>query len=201
MHFSIQTGTILATFISASLAQDALSVLRLNGLNTFADKIEADPSLLSVVNGRDDVQLYAVPDSVYASGACAPPAQPRGAQRRQTAIDPQTAVQATKKPPAPRAKRDNWWNRKKGPKGPKGPPIQLPPSNFDELISVIDGQYPGYSNLGPGQPQRLISNLAGSFGRGGSTTFREVTSGGGDVVRTTQGPYKYNKGIIYVVNT
>jgi len=77
----------------------------------------------------------------------------------------------------------------------------LPPSNFEELISVIDEDIPGgYSNLGPGQPQRFISNLAGSFGPG-ATTFRQVTTGGGDVVRTTGGPFKYNKGVIYVVST
>lgn len=174
--------TLFAALLPLTYAQDALTVLRLNGLTAHADAIEADPALVAIINGRDDIQIFAPPNSVYEALESS---SPGGPQRRETNRNPQTNGQTGKKRPAPRRKRQDV--------------TPFPASNFDELISVIDEQWPEYCNLGPGQPQRFVTNAAGSPGPAGTLSGLQITTGGGNVVDATGGPFKYDKGIIYVV--
>ncbi|KAF8244535.1 hypothetical protein K440DRAFT_558713 [Wilcoxina mikolae CBS 423.85] len=175
-------------FIGPTLGQGVIEVLNANGLNAFAAELSTYPDLIAQILGRNDVTVFA-PTNTAIQGL--PPTQTNKnhtISRRQT--DPNaeasTSAQLGKQPPKPDQKRQISGT------------VDLPISNYMTIYSFLEN--PQFVNLGVDQPARFISNEAARTD-GQGLAFLEVVTGNGNVVSQVEGPFKFNRGIIYGVNS
>ncbi|KAF8536876.1 hypothetical protein BDD12DRAFT_888887 [Trichophaea hybrida] len=179
-------------FIGPTLGQGVIEVLNANGLNAFAAELSTYPDLIAQILGRNDVTVFA-PTNAAIEGL--PPTKTyknHTLSRRQT-TDPNaeasTSAQLGKQPPKP-----DTVTKKRQISGA----VDLPISNYMTIYSFLEN--PQFVNLGVNQPARFISNEA-ARPDGQGLAFLEVVTGNGDVVSQVQGPFKFNRGIIYGVNS
>lgn len=189
----------ISLVLSQTTGSDLLSVLRANELTGFATFLTQEGSgLLTQLNNREenDVTLFAPPgdapnpagisrrqvitqnQALLASLACSPP---RGGRR----------PSAQSVPPPPPANETELQRRQLPPQG------DIDPTNYELRETFLDS--PDYVNLGPNQPLNWVSNY---FAPDNGTGIAQIqfTSGNNTLVRTTGGPLKYNKGIIYIID-
>ncbi|RPA74896.1 hypothetical protein BJ508DRAFT_312457 [Ascobolus immersus RN42] len=193
--FGISILVASSTLISASQI-DVLAILRLNDLTEYASSLEQNPELLQLINSRNDLKVFATRNN--------------GLARRQTSTGPPSSEDRSSTEPPPRLSPTQAQMIQHFVKQPPNPPgrrptrrdgsdgFEFPRSNYETLITYLED--PAYVNLGEKEPVRFISNHAGGKLGKGEIAALEITTGGGDVVRTLDGPFKFDRGVIYVID-
>jgi hypothetical protein len=169
--------------------QGIIDILNSNGLTNFAMALETYPDLLYNITCREDVTVFAPINE--AAGFLGPGNDTkRKLFRRDTPPKSNVGTQASytgNNPPPPATKRDNREHRKHW---------SLPDSNFLVLNTFL--RDPTFVNLGRDQPGRVITNYASPKHGSGEPIIK--IKGGLEITKTLNGPFKYDKGIIYAVN-
>lgn len=178
---SIAVSSLL--LVSPSLGQGIVEILKANNLTAFAAELSTFPNIIDLINGRNDITVFAPTNSVIEG----PYSKNTTLRLRQNSGESRTAALIGKKRPKPTQERTKK----------RQATVDLPDSNYEIHYSVLED--PEFVNLGPDQPGRFVSNSAGRPD-GVGLAFLEVVTGNGDVVSQVDGPFKFNRGVIYSVN-
>lgn len=173
---NLKSILLLSAALAASvLAQDdVVSRCRKLGYTEFAKQLELYPQLLNSIKKRSDTVVWAVPNAMVLRKFG------NGTIHKRSAAD--ASSQASHQPPTP-YRRKRQLSR-------------LPASNAETLFTFLED--PTFVNLGPGQPGRLVSSYVGTSSPAEASV--KIASGLGQSNQQTGGPFKFDKGIIYIVD-
>jgi len=169
---------------------DLIDALVKHGFTKFAKDLQLYPDLMKKFEGRNDVTVWApvneavTPVKKHKDLSKGHSKVRRGLLlRRQTNSEYSAQISHSGPPPGSRpAKRGH---------------SEMSPSNFVTLRSFLEN--PEFVNLGPHQPGRFVSSYQAS--PDSDEPFVQVSAGGGETTDQVSGPFKYDYGLIYGVNS
>lgn len=191
--------TLSALFLSPVFSQQSSLLNRLNelGLSGYAIMLaKFNPELVAEIGARRDITVYAPGNRAVAKFLLL---NKLGLNKRvRIKITPRAATSlsaAHSKPPPDVFKSINIGiSRRQVNRGPAG----FPDSNFQTIITFH--RDPDFTNLGPDQPVRFVSNLAAPPNQNpNSVAQTQIVTGSGNTQATLRGPFKFKNGVIYEV--